>query len=376
MARPAKPWFRSADGGWWTTLKGKKVSLGVYGPANESQAWAAFHRLRGSSGEPPTPPVPPEPPPPPPPKEVTVRDVILAFLTDSNQRVEPKTMYLYRHFLERFDREYGDRPVHELTRTEAESYSRKPEWSTSTQSSFLAVLIRAFRFAVYTNLIDRSPLANLKRPPITSRSADVMISADEYRSIYAAATPVFRPFLQFVWLTGCRPGEAAQLTADDIDWAVSRATIRNHKTMKLGKKRRLHLPPDALILLREIATERPTGPLFRNRLGHGWEWTAWGYAMRKASEKAGLETKTMYGLRHTFATDALAEGLPDAVVSELLGHASTQMLHKHYSHLSTKTTLLVNAASKVRGTVEEGTNAQPTVVIPVKNVMWAETLGW
>jgi integrase len=42
---------------------------------------------------------------------------------------------------------------------------------------------------------------------------------------------------------------------------------------------------------------------------------------------------TAYGFRHSFATDALSNGVPEAHVAALLGHSSTTMLHRHYSHV-------------------------------------------
>jgi hypothetical protein len=36
------------------------------------------------------------------------------------------------------------------------------------------------------------------------------------------------------------------------------------------------------------------------------------------------------------------------VVAELLGHSSTAMLHRHYSHLATRGKVLSEAARKVR----------------------------
>jgi integrase len=55
-----------------------------------------------------------------------------------------------------------------------------------------------------------------------------------------------------------------------------------------------------------------------------------------------------YRYRHTFTTDALANGVPDAQVAALLGHSNTAMLHKHYSHLTARLQALKEAASRVR----------------------------
>ena len=53
------------------------------------------------------------------------------------------------------------------------------------------------------------------------------------------------------------------------------------------------------------------------------------------------------GYRHGMATDALSRGVPDAQVAELLGH-STQTLHRHYSHLTSRSNVLREALGRVR----------------------------
>lgn len=350
MARPAKPWFRSAEDCWFATVNGKKVNLFVRGRKNEAAAWREFERVRaGGSPVPTQPPVPVTPQAPAqPPKAVTVVEVIRAFLTDAEGRVEPETLEVYRLFLNNFGKRHGHLPAADLSAPTVEAYSRRPNWSVSTRSAFLAVVLRAYRHGVRSRLIPSSPLADLKRPSIKSRAADVLVTEEQHEKLCAVAPAAFRVFLQFLWLTGCRPGEAAKLSAIEVDTESGVATPRKHKTEKAGKRRTLYLPPAALDLIRPLLDRYPTGPLFRNRIGNGWRRATLGAAMRKASQKAGLPRKILYGLRHTFATDALAAGVPDAQVAELLGHSSTAMLHRHYSHLGTKRKVMAEALKRVR----------------------------
>ena len=62
----------------------------------------------------------------------------------------------------------------------------------------------------------------------------------------------------------------------------------------------------------------------------------------------GLKQRPISYDRHTCATDALAHGVPDAQVAELLGHSGTAMLHKHYGHLTARAKALREALGKVR----------------------------
>jgi len=48
-------------------------------------------------------------------------------------------------------------------------------------------------------------------------------------------------------------------------------------------------------------------------------------------------------------TEGLVRGVPIATMAELMGHASTQMLEKHYSHLTEQADHLREAARRARG---------------------------
>jgi hypothetical protein len=71
-----------------------------------------------------------------------------------------------------------------------------------------------------------------------------------------------------------------------------------------------------------------------------------------------------YGYWLTFATDALVNGTPDAIVAQLLGHQGTAVLHRHYSHLTARLQALRQAAEKVRPlewSASSQVNAVPTI---------------
>jgi site-specific recombinase XerD len=88
--------------------------------------------------------------------------------------------------------------------------------------------------------------------------------------------------------------------------------------------------------------------LLRNNRGEAWTENAIGLTTRRTRERAGIPQAIAYGLRHSFATDALANGVPDAQVAELLGHSGTAMLHRHYAHLGARAQALRDALGRVR----------------------------
>jgi integrase len=338
MARPSKPWFRASKGTWYCTLDGKKVSLGVHGRANRKEAEEAWHRLMaGVTEERPSPKAGP-----------TVADIIDQFLADCQDRLKSKTVQGYRDFLKPFVKQHGTLKPSDLTPTLAEAYSRRPAWSGSTRHDFLGTLAGAFLWAERSRIIDRTPLIGLRRPPKASRGLEVLLTAEEREKLSEAATPQFRLVLEVLWGTGMRPGEATAITAENFDPDSGLVRLKDHKTAHRGKARVVYLTPRLVELLRGLKEKHGSGHLLRNRCGGPWTGWAIVKAMQVTRDRAGLPGKVAYGLRHTFATDALANGVPDAQVAELLGHSGTAMLHKHYSHLTARSRVLREALGRVR----------------------------
>lgn len=214
----------------------------------------------------------------------------------------------------------------------------------------LTTIITAFRWAVREGLLPPNPLTGIRKPPCGSRGAEAVINEDEFQRLHNAASTAFKPFLMGLWLTGCHPGELARLTASDVNYENGVAVLTDHKTAgRTGKPRLIFLSPEAVNLFRsQRAVNKDDGLLFRNRLGG--QWTRWTMlkAIQAARVKANVPHAICYGLRHSFATAALVNGVPDATVAALLGHSSTAMLHKHYSHLTARADVLRKAASMVR----------------------------
>lgn len=51
-------------------------------------------------------------------------------------------------------------------------------------------------------------------------------------------------------------------------------------------------------------------------------------------------------MRHSYATQALVNGVDAAHVAELLGHVGTKMLLQHYAHLAANVQHMRDAATK------------------------------
>lgn len=348
MARQSEgPWFRAIKGTWFATFNERKVSLRVRGKENKAEVVKAWHRLM-ADGLPEPPKTEPPIEAPKPKNEPTVKELLEAFLDARKPLVKADTLTGYRNILKRSTLAFGDRKAASMKPLDILRWLNTVPVSQSTRSDVARVLMTAFKWAEAEGIIPLNPLKNLKRPHGESRGTKAVVSANDHKKLLKAANPSPRLLLTLLHETGARPAELSRLTAEDADLTNGVAVLAQHKTAsKTGKPRLIILTPKAVGILRKQAAVNPKGPLLRNSKGMPWTKDGIGRAIRLARKRAKVEA-IAYGYRHTFATDALAKGVPDATVAALLGHSSTTMLHKHYSHLTARADVLRKAASMVR----------------------------
>ena len=196
-----------------------------------------------------------------------------------------------------------------------------------------------YSYLVDTEVIERSPFAKLKfrfkqerKLPKTITVKDVSKILNYFDSINFDSLSRFAKFeytrdaalIDLLISTGIRIGEAAAITLNDI--IVPERTLLIHGK---GRKQRLIYISSPITwsrivaLLKERKKSESSNELFVNRYGnpisiHGIE-----YIYKKYLKKANINThSTPHYLRHTFATNLLANGADLRSVQEILGHAS------------------------------------------------------
>jgi integrase len=153
------------------------------------------------------------------------------------------------------------------------------------------------------------------------------MTVDEARRIAAALDvrqaryPQAVAFIRLLIWTGARRGEIARARWSDVHGSTIR--LREHKADADGSERVIHLPPQAIAVLRSLPRVRG-GTITGIDCPH----KCW-VAVRKA---AGCPDLRMHDLRHSFASAALAAGVSLHQIGELLGHRSAQTT-KGYAHL-------------------------------------------
>jgi integrase len=132
--------------------------------------------------------------------------------------------------------------------------------------------------------------------------------------------------------TGCRKGEAGQVTWRDVDFDAGEIVVRGDADTgtKNWELRRVPLIPDARALFERMRSERPDEPLDAKvfRVNECQK------ALDRACNKVGTDRITHHDLRHLFATRCIESGVDIPTVSRWLGHKDGGALAmKTYGHL-------------------------------------------
>jgi integrase len=345
MPRPSKPYRRTDVQGcpWYGRVRGRKVWLA---PGEATLTEARRELARALLAEP---------------REasrggLTVRDVLNLFLFDAFAAIErgeidPKTFRQYRTYGLKAREAIGDRPCADLKPAEVSRWVDGQGWGPTTRCNAVTAVKRAFRWAVDAGHLERSPLATLKRPTAKRRTA--VLSPDQIRQVlelWPEGHP-FRLFTEALHQTGCRPGEARNLTVDRVDLEAGAWRVRDKIRRKTGSEfRSVYLSPRAVEVTRAAMGGRSEGYVFLNQWGRQWSESGLDHRFRQAAERLGIPRAACvaYAFRHDFVTSALERGVPPATVAELVGHRGLSMIMRVYSHLHSRTEHLREAARDVR----------------------------
>jgi integrase len=350
--RPHHPWFRASKNAWFVEIAGRQEFLGHH-PAHLPPP---RKRKKGD-------------PPPKPPEEIErayfrlmasgagklpeaekfpVATVCDLFLDFSERHHTPDTYRGYKDFLQDFCEMYGTllaadlKPLHVTRWLDAH-----PGWNGSRRNAVIAVK-RVFNWAEAEGVLSFNPVKKVAKPPQRRRDR-ILTPAERQEILEAIKDQSFRDFVLAMVETGARPGEVRRVTAAHVNLELGVWVFKEHKTAKrTGRPRVIYLTPAMVELTRTLIAKHPEGPLFRGpRSKRGFTRNGVRCRFRRLREKLPhLAGVISYTMRHSFATQALVNGVGIAQVAELMGHADTSMVSQHYAHLAGKVDHMREAARR------------------------------
>ena len=211
--------------------------------------------------------------------------------------------------------------ISELTRDKIESVLPK-EVAGATRNRYRALIRAMLRAAEREwNWLDRAPSLRTETEP---QHRPTYLTRDQAEALIATLPEKHRLPVRFALLTGLRRSNVFDLTWEAVDLANGMAHV-DAEDAKAGQRILVPLNASAKALLESFPEPRQ---------GRVWgEDCIWASTWTGACKRAGVPGFRFHDLRHTWASWHAMGGTPLAVLQELGGWHSPQMVQR-YAHLS------------------------------------------
>lgn len=279
--------------------------------------------------------------------ELTLAELVELYLDRHAVAVRGRTIAILRERLGYAVAVYGDVPLRDLERMSGELAGWFATLSEGSRYGIVQALRQALEAAVRWGHIARNPAKlagpNRQPQPRTVRAFTVV----ELDAIGEELSAIYRPVPAFAAATGLRPEEWAALERRDIDRraghvSVSRTVSEDDKGRRIlvdlaktsNSRRQVPLSRRALAALDDLPPRLDTPRLFPAPQGgllnldhfRKREWSP-------AIDASGVTRPArIYDLRSTFASRAIAAGVPVFELAKIMG-TSVRMIERHYGTL-------------------------------------------
>ena len=219
-----------------------------------------------------------------------------------------------------------------------------------------ATLRRALGEAQRAELVGRNAAADATPPYTPHRPVEYLRADDARRLLDATQKDELGPLYALAATSGLRLGELLGLAWSDLDLAEGTLTVRRSlaeardggwalaEPKSARSRRTIPLAAIARDALRRRQAQQAAdksaagtawqdrdGLIFTDSVGRPMRPDRVQHGFARARMAAGLPRIRFHDLRHTAATLMLAEGVPLAVISELLGHSGIAITASHYA---------------------------------------------
>ncbi len=220
-----------------------------------------------------------------------------------------------------------------------------------------AALHRALRDAVKWGYL-QSNVASFAEPPRASaQHRELAVWSEEQLHAFLDSVRGDRlyPLWRFCAMTGCRRGEALGHLArprrrgerrhDQAGACADRRRAARDRAQDQAGATRIALDAETVTVLRELAASQlgeqqdagdewvASGRVFTKENGEQLHPERISALFRRLVRAAALPPIPLHGLRHTYASIALAKGVNPAIVSRRLGHSTVAFTLDVYSHV-------------------------------------------
>jgi integrase len=198
----------------------------------------------------------------------------------------------------------------------------------ATTNRVLTVLKAALNFAHESRHVSSKsaweavkPFRNVDLPKIR------FLTPIEVTALTPACEPDFQVLVKAALLTGCRYGELTALCVDAFDSDGKSIFIEKSKN---GSARHVALNDEGVAFFSQLTKgKEPSAKMFLHANGKPWKTSEQKRPMDRACSESNVSGVTFHILRHTYASQAVMNGVPIAVIAEQLGHKDTRITERH-----------------------------------------------
>jgi integrase len=278
-------------------------------------------------------------------------------------RLRPATQSAYRHGLRHVLETFGRRRLVDITAADVAAYVMAKQreglkgWTVKGHMTVLSsVFQHASRHLGYVGMNPVGLLDRVERPSSDDEKPKRILTTDERGRLLNGIAASYRPPFQVAASTGARLGEVLGLIWDDIDFTMMTITFThqldrkgNRVPLKTKRSRRcIEIGNGLATVLREqklaAATTGDRDLVFVNGAGAPHDHrNIGGRILGRAVRAVGLDAiaidgktvqaaPTFHSLRHTHASELIADGWNIEDVSRRLGHSNVATTQRIYVH--------------------------------------------
>ncbi len=362
--RTPKPFYWKSHRAWYVNIAGRKTRLtprGVNCAKTDKEAQRValqeYHRIMAGRQ--------------PMKADCRVVDLIDAFLAHKKEdpELKPGTYQFYAPALDKevrgsFGRFVGTRRVSEVTEQLVDDWIKRDhatvkratpkglvDTGRKTSANYRHNLLRAvravFRYGQRKHKVP-NPIEGIKLP--TPEARNVYLDGQQWAKVVETLGKsedggCLLDLLSVLRETGARPWEVRNAEARHLDGR--RLVFPQAESKGKRKVRVVKLTDPAFAVVQRLALKHPEGKLFRNYKGNSWTHNALAYRLWRLSKRLGFKVSA-YQLRHSWATDAIANGASLPAIAFFLGN-SVKMIETVYGHVDRKDEFLDGEFRKAIG---------------------------
>lgn len=210
-----------------------------------------------------------------------------------------------------------------------------------------AMCRKALEKAVADGIIRINPAIGCKLPPKKAKEMQVLTREEMQRFMAQAKADGYFELFLLELCTGMRRGEIVALLWDDLNIQTGELHICRQATTVHGNIhicapktkssiRTLILPPDIVKILAEYKKRINSRWMFPSPVKEDAPYhpSAVRKVLDRTLKRAECKHVRFHDLRHTFATNALANGMDVKTLSAIIGHISSETTLNIYTHIT------------------------------------------